>query len=61
MVASDGGVFAYGDAKFFGSAAEYATAPVVALTPTLSGAGYWLTTADGNMYAYGDAVYYGAI
>jgi hypothetical protein len=38
MVASDGGVFAFGDARFYGSAAGLTTAPVVAMDATVAGA-----------------------
>ncbi|GIU85846.1 MAG: hypothetical protein KatS3mg009_0361 [Acidimicrobiia bacterium] len=45
-MASDGGVFSFGDARFFGSVAGdgYAPSSVVALAPTASGDGYWLAT-----------------
>jgi hypothetical protein len=33
--------------------------PVVAIAPTPSGRGYWLTAADGAVFGYGDAQYYG--
>jgi N-acetylmuramoyl-L-alanine amidase-like protein len=61
IVGSDGGVFAYGDAGFYGSAGGVKlAAPVVGITATPSGMGYWLIAQDGGVFAYGDAPFYGA-
>jgi len=62
MVASDGGVFAFGDARFEGSCPGIGgcTGAAVAVMPDQSGNGYWLVTADGGVYAFGDAPFYGA-
>ena len=62
MVASDGGVFAFGDAKFEGSCPGIGgcSGPAVAVMPDASGNGYWLVTATGHVYTFGDASYYGA-
>jgi len=62
MVASDGGVFAFGDARFEGSCPGIGgcSGPAVAVVPDASGNGYWLVTATGNVYTFGDASYYGA-
>jgi hypothetical protein len=62
MVASDGGVFAFGDAKFEGSCPGIGgcSGAAVAVMPDVSGNGYWLVTATGHVYAFGDAVNYGA-
>ena len=59
---SDGGVFAFGDAAFYGSmgSAELA-APVVAMAATPSGHGYWLAAADGGVFAFGDAAFSGSL
>jgi len=61
MVAADGGVFAFGDAKFEGSCPGMGgcSGAAVAVMPDASGNGYWLVTATGNVYAFGDAVDYG--
>ena len=57
---SDGGVFTYGSANFYGSAYSLTLAkPIVGLAPTPDGAGYWLVGSDGGVFAYGDATYYG--
>jgi len=62
MVASDGGVFAFGDAKFEGScpAIGGCSGAAVAVMPDSSGNGYWLVTATGHVYAFGDAMSYGS-
>ncbi|HEX4128127.1 MAG TPA: MBG domain-containing protein [Acidimicrobiales bacterium] len=62
MVASDGGVFAFGDARFEGSCPGRGgcSGTAVAVVPDASGNGYWLATQTGNVYAFGDATFYGA-
>ena len=61
FVAHDGGVFSYCSARFHGSAAGMARAPVVAVTSTPSGQGYWIAGADGAVFAFGDAVSHGSV
>ncbi len=62
MVASDGGVFAFGDARFAGSCPGIGGCggAAVAVAPDASGNGYWLATATGNVYTFGNAPYFGA-
>jgi hypothetical protein len=62
MVASDGGVFAFGDARFAGSCPGIGgcAGKAVAVMPDSTGHGYWLVTNTGNVYAFGDATFYGA-
>lgn len=62
MVASDGGVFAFGDAKFAGSCYSIGgcAGPAVAVMPDATGLGYWVVTQTGNVYTFGDAPYFGA-
>ena len=56
LIASDGGVFAFGDAGFFGSlgGAPPSTA-LVGVAPTPDGGGYWVLGANGTAYDFGDA------
>ncbi len=62
IVDSDGGVFAFGDAVFEGSAGgRHLNAPVVAIARSASGTGYWLAAADGGVFAFGDAVFGGSM
>ncbi len=61
LVASDGGIFAYGDAGFYGSAGAMAlNKPIVGMATTPDGKGYWLVASDGGIFAYGDAGFYGS-
>jgi hypothetical protein len=61
VVATDGGVFAYGDATFEGSAGGiHLNAPVVGMAATPDGGGYWLVASDGGVFAYGDASFKGS-
>src|SRR6185437_2563187 len=61
LVGSDGGVFSYGDARFFGSAgALHLNAPIVGMAGTLDGGGYWLVAKDGGIFTYGDAGFFGS-
>jgi hypothetical protein len=62
FVASDGGVFDYGDAGFFGSTGSLTlNAPVVGMADTLSTNGYWLVAADGGIFSFGDASFMGSM
>jgi hypothetical protein len=61
LVASDGGMFAFGDAKFHGSTGSIKLAmPIVGMTATKSGNGYWLVATDGGIFAFGDAGFLGS-
>jgi hypothetical protein len=61
LVAADGGVFAFGDAAFAGSAAGLTgTGTAVGLEATPDGAGYWVADSNGGLFAFGDAVYFGS-
>jgi hypothetical protein len=58
---SDGGVFSYGDAKFYGSTGNiHLTQPIIGITATADGRGYYLYAADGGVFAFGDAVFGGS-
>ena len=60
FVASDGGIFAFGDARFFGSTGGAPPGfPVTGMAATPDGRGYWLVTLVGQVYAFGDASYEG--
>jgi hypothetical protein len=61
LVASDGGMFAFGDARFHGSTGGRRLAgPIVAMVRSRTGRGYWLAGADGAVYAFGDARHRGS-
>jgi hypothetical protein len=62
LVGADGGVFAYGDAPFWGSTGAMRLAqPIVSMAATPSGDGYWLVGRDGGVFAFGAARYFGSI
>ena len=61
LVASDGGVFSFGDARFYGSTGGLRlNRPIVAMSATPSGHGYWLLASDGGVFSFGDARYSGS-
>jgi alpha-tubulin suppressor-like RCC1 family protein len=61
LVASDGGIFNYGNAAFDGSTgAIHLNKPIVAMASTPDGSGYWLVASDGGIFSYGDAAFYGS-
>ncbi|HWS46018.1 MAG TPA: hypothetical protein VN636_09180, partial [Acidimicrobiia bacterium] len=61
MFAADGGVFSFGDARFYGSTGNLRlAAPIVAMAATPTAKGYWLFAADGGVFSYGDARFYGS-
>ncbi len=62
LVASDGGVFAFGGAGFFGSTGGLRlNAPIVGMAGTGDSQGYWLDAADGGIFAFGDAGFFGSM
>jgi hypothetical protein len=61
MVARDGGIFSFGDARFFGSTGGIRlNYEIVGMAATLSGHGYWMVARDGGIFSFGDAHFYGS-
>jgi hypothetical protein len=61
MAATDGGIFNFGDAGFYGSTGALAlNKPIVGMAATPDGGGYWLVASDGGIFAFGDAQFYGS-
>ena len=61
LVASDGGIFTFGSAQFYGSTGRsHLNQPIVGMAQTADGAGYWLVASDGGIFSYGDAQFYGS-
>ena len=49
LAGSDGGIFSFGAAQFYGSTGSLVLQrPVVGITPTANDAGYWLVASDGG-------------
>jgi hypothetical protein len=62
LVASDGGVFGFGDAHFYGSmGGQPLNKPIVGMAATPDGMGYWLVASDGGVFGFGDAHFYGSM
>jgi ribosomal protein L24E len=60
-VASDGGIFAFGDAVFRGSTGSInLLKPINGMKVTPSGNGYYLVASDGGLFAFGDAEFLGS-
>src|SRR6202044_1405220 len=61
LISSDGGVFSYGNAGFYGSTGGiHLNKPIVAVAPTPDGHGYWLVGSDGGIFNFGDAAFDGS-
>jgi hypothetical protein len=61
LVASDGGIFSYGDAVFYGSTGSiHLNQPVVGMAAA-GGTGYWLVASDGGIFNYGTAPFLGSM
>jgi len=61
FVAADGGIFSFGDAKFFGSTGNIKLArPIVGMAATPANQGYWLVASDGGVFSFGDARFFGS-
>jgi SpoIID/LytB domain protein len=59
-VATNGGVYSFGDAKFYGSARSYSPpAPIVGMATDPATGGYWEVSANGGVYSF-HAPFYGS-
>ncbi|MGH9089725.1 MAG: GH12 family glycosyl hydrolase domain-containing protein, partial [Acidimicrobiales bacterium] len=62
LVASDGGIFTFGNAGFSGSkGGSHLNAPIVGMAATPSGAGYWEVASDGGIFTFGAAAFHGSM
>ena len=60
-MASDGGIFSFGDAQFWGSTGGIAlNKPIVGMAAAADGNGYWLVASDGGIFSFGDAPFLGS-
>jgi hypothetical protein len=61
LVASDGGIFSFGGAQFYGSTGNIRlNQPIVGMSATPDGGGYWMVASDGGIFSYGDAQFHGS-
>ncbi len=61
-VASDGGIFSFGAAKFYGSmGGKPLNAPIVGMAATPTGNGYWEVASDGGIFSFGNAQFSGSM
>jgi hypothetical protein len=61
-VASDGGIFSFGTAPFYGSmGGKPLNAPIVGMAATPTGGGYWMDASDGGIFSFGTATFYGSM
>ena len=62
LVASDGGVFTFGTAAFYGSmGGKHLNSPITGIVATADGHGYWLVAKDGGVFTFGDATFDGSM
>jgi len=62
LVGTDGGIFTFGQAGFFGSTGAIPlNQPIVGMAATPDGRGYWMVASDGGIFAFGDAAFYGSM
>ena len=61
LVASDGGVFSFGGAGYYGSTGNLVlNQPIVGMAGTADSRGYWLAASDGGVFCFGDAGFHGS-
>ena len=61
-VASDGGVFTFGNAKYYGSmGGQTLNSPIVNIVVTPGDLGYWLVAKDGGVFSFGNAQFLGSM
>ncbi len=62
MAASDGGIFSFGQAGYYGSeGGKPLNSPIVGIARTPDGKGYWEVASDGGIFTFGDAHFYGSM
>jgi SpoIID/LytB domain protein len=61
VVAPDGGIFAFGNARFHGSMGGVRlNQPVVGMAATPDNGGYWQVARDGGIFSFGNAKFHGS-
>ena len=60
-VSSEGGVYSYGYAGFYGSmSGQRLNQPMISIASTASSNGYWMVASDGGIFSFGDAQFFGS-
>src|SRR5204862_7125496 len=60
LAASDGGIFAFGNATFLGSTGgSPLNKPIIGMVGTPDGKGYLMAASDGGIFAFGNATFLG--
>jgi hypothetical protein len=60
-VATDGGIFAFGDAGFHGSLGSVKLNQPITSVAATAGGGYWMIGGDGGIFTFGDAAFHGSL
>jgi hypothetical protein len=61
LAGADGGIFAFGDAGFYGSAGSLTLdKPIVGMAASPDAKGYDLVASDGGIFSFGDASFHGS-
>ena len=61
-MASDGGIFSFGNAGFYGSmGGQPLSKPIVGIASTPNGGGYWEVASDGGIFSFGNAPFRGSM
>jgi hypothetical protein len=61
LVASDGGIFSFGGAPYFGSTGNlHLNKPIVGMAASPDGAGYRFVASDGGVFCFGKALFSGS-
>ncbi|MGH9110262.1 MAG: hypothetical protein ACRDY3_12500 [Acidimicrobiales bacterium] len=62
LVASDGGLFGFGGAPFYGSmGGRHLNEPIVGMAGAPTSTGYWEVASDGGIFTFGSAQFYGSM
>ncbi|HUP86768.1 MAG TPA: VCBS repeat-containing protein [Acidimicrobiales bacterium] len=61
LVASDGGIFSFGNAPFLGSTGDIRlNRPIVGMTPSPNRGGYEFVASDGGIFTFGNSAFFGS-